>query len=172
MSGKIENRHILDFQDHPQPEKELVKWLMSEILNYELTVGWYSKGVRILKEDGSIEGKDSDLKIIDLVCKYYDIPSIIAFDRRGVPYVRGFDNSLSSISPEHASQNIFDWYYHIDLYQVYKKPMIKSIIYSNRYKSLGLDAVCKSYFIPQGQRMKTPMRSVLIRYHMSSFLQP
>ena len=142
--GKIENRHITDFQAQSQPEKELVKWLNHEMLNYELTIGWYSKGVRTAKEDGSIEGKDSDLKIIDSVCKYYNIPSIIAFDRRGVPYVRGYDYNLIKISPEHASENKYNWYCHIDLYQIYKKPMVKSIIYGNKYKSLGLDAVCKA----------------------------
>jgi DNA polymerase, archaea type len=142
-TGKAQFKHITDFQDS-EPEKELLEWLMHEMLNYELTIGWYSKGVRLVKEDGSIEGKDSDLKVIDSVCKYYNIPSIIGFDRRGVPYVRGYDYDLVRISPEHASQNKFDWYYHIDLYQVYKKPMIKSIIYGNKYESLGLDAVCNA----------------------------
>jgi DNA polymerase, archaea type len=142
-TGRAQFRHITDFYEK-DPEKELLIWLMREMLNYELTIGWYSKGVRIVKEDGSIEGKDSDLKVIDSVCRYYNIPSIIASDRRGIPYVRGYDYDLIRISPEHASQNKFDWYYHIDLFQVYRKPMVKSIIYGNKYKSLGLDAVCKA----------------------------
>lgn len=142
--GKIENRHIIDFQDQSQPEKELVKWLTREILKYELTIGWYSKGVRLVNEDGSVEGKDSDLKVLDSVCKYYNIPSIIAFDRGGIPYIRGYDYNLIKISPEHARESKFRWYYHIDLYKIYKKPMVKSVIFGNRYKSLGLDAVCKA----------------------------
>ena len=41
-------------------------------------------------------------------------------------------------------QNKFDYYYHIDLYNVYKKPLVKSIIYNNRYKDLSLDSVSQS----------------------------
>ena len=81
--GKIQNRHILDYQSYQHPEKELVVWLMEEILKYPLTLGWYSKGVRLQKSDGTFEGKDSDLKVIDSVCRYYNIPSIILFDKKG-----------------------------------------------------------------------------------------
>ena len=140
----IKNKHITDFHGYSQPEKELVKWLMEEILKYRLTIGWYSKGIRLQRDDGSYEGKDSDLKVLDSVCKYYDIPSIVGFDRRGVPYVRGYEYELVKISPAYASQNKFDWYYHIDLYQIFKKPLVKSIIYGNKYRSLGLDAVCQA----------------------------
>jgi DNA polymerase elongation subunit (family B) len=142
--SNIKNKHITDFQNSTQPEKELVKWLMEEILKYKLTIGWYSKGVRLQKDDGSYEGKDSDLKVLDSVCRYYDIPSIVSFDKRGVPYVRGYEYQLVKISSAYASQNKFDWYYHIDLYQIYKKPLVKSIIYGNKYRSLGLDAVCQA----------------------------
>src|SRR6476619_1433411 len=86
-NGNIKNRHIMDFQDHLQPEKELAKWIMKEILGYQLTLGWYSKGAKILKDDGTYEGKDSDLKVLDYVCEYYNIPSIITLDRRGIPYL-------------------------------------------------------------------------------------
>jgi DNA polymerase I len=141
--GNKEARHISDFQ-HPEPEMQLLKWLMHEMLKYELTIGWYSKGVRVQKDDGSYEGKDSDLKVIDTICRYYDIPSFVRFDMRGIPYVGGYDRYLTRISNEYASFNRFNWYHHIDLYHVYKKPMIKSIIYANKYKSLGLDAVCNA----------------------------
>ena len=64
---------------------------MNNMLEFRLTMGWYSKGVKLKREDGTIEGKDSDLKVIDSVCKYYDIPSIIDFNMIGVPYVNGYD---------------------------------------------------------------------------------
>src|SRR3954453_13906481 len=73
--GNIKVKHESDFSRYPQSEKELVKWAMNEILEYKLTIGWYSKGARIQKEDGSFAGKDSDLKIIDDACKFYNIPS-------------------------------------------------------------------------------------------------
>src|SRR4249920_3363966 len=50
--GKVQFRHITDFHGS-EPEKELVKWLMEQILQYSLTIGWYSKGVRIKKNDGT-----------------------------------------------------------------------------------------------------------------------
>jgi DNA polymerase, archaea type len=142
--GNVKVKHESDFANCQYPEKELVKRAMFEILKYKLTIGWYSKGVRLQKEDGNFSGKDSDLKIIDQVCQYYNIPSIIGFDKRGVPYVRGYDYKLYSLDPHYANQNKFDWYYHIDLYQVYKKPMIKTIIYQNKYKDLNLDSVARA----------------------------
>ena len=60
--GGIQAKHTTDFQNHPQPEKGLVKWFIREILKNKLTLGWYSKGVRLKKDNGTYEGKDSDLK--------------------------------------------------------------------------------------------------------------
>ncbi len=37
--------------------------------------------------------------------------------------------------------NKFDWYYHIDLYQIYNKPLVKTMIYQNKYRDLKLDTV-------------------------------
>ena len=62
-NDQIKNRHITDFQGNSQPEKELAQWFMKEILGYQLTLGWYSKGAKVLKDDGTYEGKDSDLKV-------------------------------------------------------------------------------------------------------------
>jgi hypothetical protein len=128
----VKVRHESDFANCQYPEKELVKWTMSEVLKYRFTIGWYSKGVRLQKEDGTFSGRDSDLKIIDQACQYYNIPSIIGYDRRGIPYVRGYHYGLCNIDPYYSNLNKFSWYYHIDLYQVYKKPMIKTIIYQNK----------------------------------------
>ena len=110
----------------------------------QLTIGWYSKGIRLQKEDGTFSGKDSDLKIIDDVCRYYNIPSIIGFDKGGIPFVKGYGYHLRNISPQHACFNKFDWYYHIDLFQIYKKPMVKTMIYNNRYRDLSLATVSKA----------------------------
>lgn len=136
--------HESDFANCQYSEKELVKWAMSEVLKYRLTIGWYSKGVRLQKEDGTFSGRDSDLKIIDQACQYYNIPSIIGYDRRGIPYIRGYHHGLCNIDPYYSNLNKFGWYYHIDLYQVYKKPMIKTIIYQNKYKDLNLDSVARA----------------------------
>ena len=142
--GNTKVRHESHFVNYQYPEKELVLWLISEILRYRLTIGWYSKGVRIQKQDGTFSGKDSDLKIIDDVCLHYNIPSIIGFDKRGVPYVRGYDYNLCVTSPFYARMNKFDWYYHIDLYQIYNKPLVKTMIYQNKYRDLKLDTVTRA----------------------------
>jgi hypothetical protein len=118
---------------------------MNQILQYKLTLGWYvSKGIKLLKDDGSFTGRDSDLKVMDEACRYYNIPSIIAFDKRGVPYVRGYSYGLCNQNTYYASKNRFDWYYHIDLYQVYKKPMVKTAIYHNKYRDLSLNSVSRA----------------------------
>ena len=141
--GIIKSKHVSDFNGFSKPEKALVEWTITEILKYRLTIGWYSKGVRLQnKETGAISGKDSDLKVIDSVCKYYDIPSIIGFNKIRVPYVRGYHYCLED--DYYLQQNKFDYYYHIDLYNVYKKPLVKSIICNNKYKDLSLDTVAQS----------------------------
>ena len=45
-----------------KPEKEVVKWLMNQILTFRLTLSWYGKGVKVERLDGTFEGKDSDLE--------------------------------------------------------------------------------------------------------------
>ncbi len=144
--GNAKVRHVSDF-DGSQPEKRLVLWLMEEILKYRLTIGWYSRGVRLQNPDGSFQGKDSDLKVIDTVCKYYNIPSIVAFTARGIPYIRGYEYRLCGLNPYYRSLKKFDYYYHIDLFQVYKKPIVRSIIYHNKYRDLSLDSVCKAILV-------------------------
>jgi DNA polymerase, archaea type len=142
--GNVKAAHELDFANSKNPEKELVIWTVSQILQYKLTLGWYSKGVKLRKEDGSFTGRDSDLKVIDDACRYYNIPSIIAIDKRGVPYVRGYSYDLCNQNTYYASKNRFDWYYHIDLFQVYKKPMVKTAIYHNKYRDLSLNSVSRA----------------------------
>lgn len=143
-NGNVKAAHELDFTTSKNPEKELVIWFINQILKYKLTLGWYSKGVKLRKEDGSFTGRDSDLKVIDDACRYYNIPSIIAIDKRGVPYVRGYSYDLCNQNSYYTSKNRFDWYHHIDLYQVYKKPMVKTAIYRNRYRDLSLNSVCRA----------------------------
>ena len=80
--------------------------------------------------------KTQTLKALDSVCKYYKIPSIISFDRRGVPYVTHYQYQLCKTQRS---------YYHVDLYQIYKKPLVKSIIYQKfvNHKDFSLNTVCK-----------------------------
>ena len=56
----------------------------------------------------------------------------------------GYDPYLCANNQNYARANKFSYYTHIDLYLVYCKPLIRSIIYENRYKDLGLNSVCKA----------------------------
>jgi DNA polymerase elongation subunit (family B) len=141
--GNIKCRHELDFANYQYPEKELVKWIMNELLQYKLTIGWYTKGVRIRNSSGKFSGVDSDLKILDDACKFYDISSIIAFDRRGVPYIRGYDSLGFVETSNFRKRNKFDYYYHIDLFNLYKKKMVMDI-YHNKYRNWKLDTVSRA----------------------------
>ena len=120
---------------------------MNEILQYRLTIGWNTKGIRIKKKDKKgkerYSGKILILKLIDNVCKYYNIPSIIGFDRRGVPYIRGYDYELCNIRPISTRKNKFNYYYHIDLYNIYNKKMVIDI-YHGKYRNRKLGTVAKA----------------------------
>jgi hypothetical protein len=49
--GNVKTKHIFDFADEELPEKALVEWTMREILRYNLTIGWYTRGVEIIDEE-------------------------------------------------------------------------------------------------------------------------
>ena len=56
--GISKAKHVSDFDKYPKPEQALVEWTMTEILKYRLTIGWYSKGVRLQdKETGAFSRK-------------------------------------------------------------------------------------------------------------------
>jgi hypothetical protein len=49
--GNVKAKHVFDFADEEPPEKALVEWAMREILKYNLTIGWYTRGVEIIDEE-------------------------------------------------------------------------------------------------------------------------
>ena len=49
--GNVKAKHIFDFADEELPEKALVEWTMREILKYNLTIGWYTRGVETTDEE-------------------------------------------------------------------------------------------------------------------------
>ena len=100
--------------------------LLLEIINcltdYPFSFGWYSKGFEKYNDEWCrVEGKNSDLVILDKRLRANRIRSIIGFNRLGIPYIIGHN--------------------HIDAMKLYEKPMVKVGIYKNKYKSVGLDIV-------------------------------
>ena len=76
--GIIKAKHVSDFNRYPKPEQALVEWTMTEILKYRLTIGWYSKGVRLQdKETGTFSGRDSDLKLLILSANIMIFPQLL-----------------------------------------------------------------------------------------------
>jgi len=103
--------------------------LLLEILNflakYEYSFGWYSKGFESYNDQKKrIEGKNSDLVMLDKRLKANGISSIVGFNRFGTPYVI------------RAS--------HVDAMKLYEKPMVKVSIYKNKYTGMGLDMVSQA----------------------------
>src|SRR6187200_1315745 len=103
--------------------------LLLEVINhlnkYQCSFGWYSKGFEFYNEQKKrTEGRNSDLVILDKRLNSNGIPSIVGFNRLGVPYIRGSN--------------------HIDALKLYEKPMVKISIYKNRYTGLSLDTVSKA----------------------------
>jgi DNA polymerase I len=75
-------------------------------------------------DGGSNSSFDPDLAVLHERCQKYGIPSPIGFTKSGRPYIKRRK--------------------HIDLCQVYAKPMIKTTIYKNLYRTAKLDDVAKA----------------------------
>ena len=150
--GNAQTKHISDFvRAIPKyPELGLIQWINYQLLQYPLTFGWYSKGVRRQEMDEETgawyyKGKDSDLKILDQVCQYYNYPSVVKFTKRGTPYVKGYTD------PAYKHLNRFYKYCHIDLHEIYKKQIIKFAC-KNKYPNLGLGTVAKALLNPPEEK--------------------
>jgi DNA polymerase elongation subunit (family B) len=103
-------------------EYALLLEIINCITNYQLSFGWYSKGFeKYNNEKGRVEGKNSDLVMLEKRLRANRIRSMIAFNRLGIPYIIGHN--------------------HIDAMKLYEKPMVKVGIYKNMYKGLSLDVV-------------------------------
>jgi DNA polymerase, archaea type len=112
--------------------------LLVEIVNclckYHYSFGWYSKGFEFYNSrTKQIEGKNSDLVMLDKRLKAHGISSIVGFNKLGVPYIAG--NGRGDNHYKHQ---------HIDALKLYEKPMVKVGIFKNKYRSLGLDTVAKA----------------------------
>jgi DNA polymerase, archaea type len=96
-----------------------------ELLKYDFSMGWYSTGIARYHEDTQeyLDGIDSDLAVLHNRCLANDVDSIVEFNYAGIPYIR---NQA-----------------HIDLYNVFGKPIVQTTIFKNAYRTLKLDEVSK-----------------------------
>jgi DNA polymerase I len=95
-------------------------------MKYDFSIGWYSTGVAKYHEDTQeyLDGVDSDLAVFHNRCLETDVDSIVDFNSIGIPYIRGQK--------------------HIDLCNVFGKPMVQTTIFKNAYRTLRLDEVSKA----------------------------
>jgi DNA polymerase, archaea type len=106
-------------------EYALLLEVINHLANYQYSFGWYSKGFEKYNDEKCrVEGKNSDLVILDKRLKANRIRSIVGVNRLGIPYIIGHN--------------------HIDAIKLYEKPMVKVGIYKNKYKSVGLDMVSRA----------------------------
>ena len=99
-----------------------------KLLLYDYAFAWGSRAVKYKNEKtGNLEGIYGDLVVLDTNFRLNGIESIIKYDKfTGIPYIK-WSNSASPID--------------IDLLKVFIKPLVKYVIFKNRYKSLHLQDV-------------------------------
>lgn len=115
--------------------KEFLESIREKILGYKYCFAWGSKAVVIKnKKTGKLEGINGDLVVLDSNLKENRIPSIVNYNEfSGMPYIK------KNIFTEKSRSFQAD----IDFLKVFAKPLVRQI-FTNRYKSLHLDEVCKT----------------------------
>jgi DNA polymerase elongation subunit (family B) len=66
-------------------------------------------------------GMDSDLTILNERFTKNSLPSIVGYNSKGLPFIEGHS--------------------HVDLYRVFRKKIIRTSVFNNKYRSLGLNDV-------------------------------
>jgi DNA polymerase elongation subunit (family B) len=124
--GNSKVLHITDFSNSDNAERELLVSINQELIKYDFSIGWYSTGVAKYHEDTQeyIDGVDSDLAVLHNRCLANGVDSIVDFNSAGIPYIRGQK--------------------HIDLYNVFGKPLVQTTIFKNTYRTLKLEEVSKA----------------------------
>ncbi len=131
------NKGSLDITDFPST-KSFLQAIKEKLLQYQYCFAWGSKAVvRKNIKTGQLEGIKGDLVVLDSNFKSNKIPTIVAYDKySSVPYLK------KDIFATSKSQLIAD----VDLLKIFAKPLVRTSIFKNRYKSLHLENVSKGIF--------------------------
>src|SRR4026207_2275300 len=129
--GNSKVLHVSDFPGSDNPEHDLLLSINQELMKYDFSIGWYSTGVARYHEDTQeyLDGVDSDLVILDNRCVANDVDSIVEFSSTGAPYVRSHT--------------------HVDLHNIFSKPMVQTSIFRNSYRTIKLDEVARAVLSDQ-----------------------
>jgi hypothetical protein len=131
--GNTKVLDIADFAFCHNPQQEFLLAIRNKLLLYNCSFAWGSKAVKYKNDKtGNLEGIYGDLVILDTNFRFNGIESIISYDKfTRIPYIKcsNYCNSDSSSTID------------IDLLKVFAKPLVKYVIFKNRYKSLHLHNV-------------------------------
>jgi hypothetical protein len=124
---------IDDFVSFQNPSQEFLLAIKNKLLIYDYCFAWGSKAIKYKNEKiGRLEGICGDLFVLDTNFRLSGLESIIRYDKfTGTPYIK---------SNKYGSSSTTD----IDLLRVFAKPLVKYVIFKNRYKSLRLHDVSTS----------------------------
>jgi hypothetical protein len=116
---------MVDFQNSADPSRAFLSTIKERLLKYGCCFGWGSKSIKRKNElTSNWDGINGDLVVLDHNFHRHNVQSIVRYDKfTGIPYIR--------------QVKTFD----IDLLKVFVKPLVKSVIFRNKYKGLGLDEV-------------------------------
>jgi hypothetical protein len=132
--GNTKSIDTTDFVGCQNPSKEFLLTVKNKLLLYDYCFAWGSKAVKYKnKKTGYLEGIYGDLAVLDTNFRLNGIESIIRYDKfSGIPCIKcsNYGNSGSPVD--------------IDLLQVFAKPLVKYVMFKNRYKSLHLHDVSTS----------------------------
>jgi hypothetical protein len=129
--GNTKVLDVADFASCQNPQQEFLLAVRDKLLLYDYAFALGSKAVKHKNEKtGNLEGIDGDLAVLDANFRLNGIESIIRYDKfTAMPYIKCGDYSNSSRTID------------IDLLKVFAKPLVKYVIFKNRYKSLHLHEV-------------------------------
>ena len=124
------NRNVLDisgFLKYPNPDKEFLSSVREKLVHYRYCFAWGSKATKHAnKQTSMLEGVNGDLVILDMNLKRNGIPSIVKYDKfTGRPSIHQYGSDTADI----------------DLCSVFAKPIIRHVIFKNKYKSLRLQEI-------------------------------
>ena len=126
------NRKVLDissFQKYPNPDYEFLTSIRNKLLQYKYCFAWGSKAIKYTTQNNTTEGVDGDLVILDINLKRNGIHSIIKYDKfTGKPFISSYDATTTDI----------------DLCLIFSRPLVRHVIFKNKYKSLRLQEVASA----------------------------
>jgi hypothetical protein len=132
--GRKGTLDISDFNNYPIPNKAFLQAIKDKLLQYRYCFAWGSKAIKYRNEGtGNLEGIYGDLFMLDANFRVNGIGSIVRYDKfSGIPYIKNNGNNYGNNNKSTTD---------IDILKVFAKPLVKYVIFRNKYKSLRLHEV-------------------------------